>query len=203
MAQVSPKKPHLRHFLCYLRHFLYYLRCFPVLLAVVSCVACGGFLCCLPWFPVLPAPLSVPPAPLPIYKHLIINCLWIACGAGVRTNGWLLKCVNHLMAQVRKNDVNLRHRININIWLSVIYLLTVAQVSPKKSHLRHAVRLGGWFRPWKRPVCMDEIALLPFRPWKRPVFVDGVGMPGISHYWFFLFFYFVKKTICVFCLREG
>ena len=152
----------------------------------ISCITCCAFLCCLLWFPVLPAPLSVPPAPLPIYKHLIINCLWIACGAGVRTNGWLLKCVNHLMAQVRKNDVNLRHRININIWLSVIYLLTVAQVSTKKSHLRHTVRLGGWFRPWK-----------------RPVFVDGVGMPGSGHYWFFLFFYFVKKTICVFCRREG
>ena len=50
---------------------------------------------------------------------------------------------------------------------------------------------------------MDEIALLPFRPWKGRVFMDEIGMPGISQDWFFLFFYFVKKTICVFCRREG
>ena len=59
------------------------------------------------------------------------------------------------------------------------------------------------FRPWKWLVFMDEIGILPFRPQKRRVFMDEIGMPGISQYWFFLFFYFVKKTICVFCLREG
>ncbi len=83
----------------------------------------------------------------------------------------LLSAAAHVMAQVIRLfgasvclGGDLHHPLEIKASLSIIYILTMAQVPDTFSHLRH-----------RRPKYRSEMAFILFRPCKRQFHADEIG----------------------------